>query len=56
MEKHPCQQLREKLIKCREIEGKVIKCDVLCMQNDDLTDCKLFLKAMQHLLEKKDKE
>ena len=56
MEKHPFQLLREKLRKCQNIEEKVIKCDLLCTRNDDLTDCKLFLKAVQHLLEKKDKD
>ena len=60
MEKNPCQKLREKIKKCpphqcKYLEKKAIKCDLLCMRNDDLTDCKLFLKAVQHLLEKKDK-
>lgn len=56
MEKHPCQLLREKLTKCIDLEKRAIKCDLLCLHNDDLTDCELFLKALQHLLEKKDKD
>jgi len=55
MEKHPCQLLYEKLRKCKDLEKKGMVCDLLCLRNDDLTDCKLFLKAAQHLLEKKDK-
>ena len=56
MEKHPCQLLREKLHNCKDLEKTSMKCDLLCVHNDDLTDCKLFLKSVQHLLEKKDKD
>ena len=56
MEKHPCQLLREKLNTCIDLDKKVMKCDLLCIHNDDLADCKLFLKAMRHFLEKKDKD
>ena len=57
MEKNPCQKLREQIKKCKincdYLEKKANKCDLLCIHNDDLKDCNIFLQSIKHLLIRK---
>ena len=59
MEKSICQKIRDKAKMCHQpcplLDFYAYKCDMLCIHNESLIECKKFLKFMNVIIPKKQK-
>ena len=57
MEKSICQTIRNKAKECNQscplLDFYAYKCDMLCIHNESLTECKKFLKIINVVIPKK---